>query len=98
KNGIREIARLNHDKAVYLKNILVGAGFESVYDSAFFNEFVVKAPAGFKDKRSELAQKHNLFAGVPLESYYPDMTDHYLFCATETVSRQAMDLLAKEVQ
>lgn len=98
KKGIREIARLNHDKAVYLKNTLVGSGFKSVYNGAFFNEFVLKAPAGFADKRRELAEKHNLFAGVPLESYYPEMTDHYLFCATETVSRQAMDLLAKEVQ
>ncbi|WP_320042914.1 aminomethyl-transferring glycine dehydrogenase subunit GcvPA [uncultured Desulfobacter sp.] len=98
KKGIREIAQLNHDKAIYLKNALVGAGFTSVYDGPFFNEFVLKAPAGFADKRRELAQKHNLYAGVSLESYYPDMTDHYLFCATETVSRQAMDFLAKEVQ
>ena len=98
KNGIREIAQLNHDKAVYLKNKLVNAGFKSVFSGPFFNEFVVKAPSGFADKRRELAEKHNLYAGVPLESYYPDMTDHYLFCATETVSRQAMDLLAKEVQ
>lgn len=98
KKGIREIAQLNHDKAVYLKNILVGAGFSSVYSGAFFNEFVLKAPAGFAAKRRELAKKHNLFAGLPLESYYPDMADHYLFCATETVSRQAMDFLAKEIK
>jgi glycine dehydrogenase subunit 1 len=98
KNGIREIARLNHDKAVYLKNILVGAGLQSVYSGAFFNEFVLKAPAGFANKRREIAEKYNLFAGVPLEPFYPDMADHYLFCATETVSRQAMDLLAKEVK
>lgn len=98
KNGIREIAQLNHDKAVYLKNKLVNAGFKSVFSGPFFNEFVVKAPSGFADKRRELAQKHNLYAGIPLESYYPDMTNHYLFCATETVSRHAMDLLAKEVQ
>jgi glycine dehydrogenase subunit 1 len=98
KNGIREIAQVNHDKAVYLKHALENAGFNSVYSGAFFNEFVLKAPAGFATKRKELAQKHNLYAGVPLESYYPDMPDHYLFCATETVSKQAMDLLAKEVQ
>ena len=98
KVGIREIARLNHDKAVYLKNMLVGAGFESVYNGAFFNEFVLKAPAGFADKRRELAEKHNLFAGICLEPYYPEMADHYLFCATETVSKQAMDFLAKEVK
>ena len=98
KNGIREIAQVNHDKAVYLKNALVNAGFAAVHSGAFFNEFVLKAPAGFAAKRKELAQKHNLYAGVPLESYYQDMPDHYLFCATETVSKQAMDFLAKEVK
>lgn len=98
KNGIREIAQVNHDKAVYLKNALENAGFSAVFNGAFFNEFVLKAPAGFAAKRKELAQKHNLYAGIPLESYYPDMPDHYLFCATETVSKQAMDFLAKEVK
>lgn len=98
KNGILEIAQVNHDKAVYLKNALENAGFTAVFNGAFFNEFVLKAPAGFAAKRKELAQKHNLYAGVPLESYYPDMPDHYLFCATETVSKQAMDFLAKEVK
>jgi glycine dehydrogenase subunit 1 len=98
KNGIREIAQINHDKAVYLKSTLESAGFSSVFSGSFFNEFVLKAPAGFAAKRKELAKKHNLYAGVPLESYYPDMPDHYLFCATETVSKQAMDLLAKEVK
>ncbi|WDP88289.1 MAG: aminomethyl-transferring glycine dehydrogenase subunit GcvPA [Desulfobacter sp.] len=98
KVGIREIAQQNHDKAVYLKKVLTGAGFESVFDGPFFNEFVLKAPSGFAEKRAELIKNNCIFAGVPLESSYPEMKDHYLFCATETVSKDAMDQLAKEVQ
>ncbi|MEH0020060.1 MAG: aminomethyl-transferring glycine dehydrogenase subunit GcvPA [Desulfobacter sp.] len=98
KIGIREIARQNHDKAVYLKNALTGAGFESVFDGPFFNEFVLKAPQGFAEKRAALIRDNCMFAGMPLDSCYPELKDHYLFCATETVSKQDMDLLAKEVQ
>ncbi len=97
KIGIREIAQLNHDKAVYLKSILTSAGFEPAFDQPFFNEFVMKAPKNFKQKRAELINRHCMFAGLDLAPFYPQLTDHYLFCATEKVSRQQMDQLAKEV-
>lgn len=98
KIGIREIARINHDKAAYLKKVLVEAGFESAWDTPFFNEFVLKAPKGFTDIRARLINEHCMSAGVALSTWYPELSDHYLFCATETVSKAAMDQLAKEVQ
>jgi glycine dehydrogenase subunit 1 len=97
KIGIREIAQLNHDKAMYLKSVLTDAGFEPVFDQPFFNEFVMKAPKDFKQKRTDLINRHCMFAGLDLAPYYPELTDHYLFCATEKVSKQQMDQLAKEV-
>jgi glycine dehydrogenase subunit 1 len=98
KIGIREIAQQNHDNAVYLKEVLGKAGFESVFDAPFFNEFVVKAPEGFSQKRTDLIHSQCIFAGIDLEPYYPELKDHYLFCATEKVSKNDMDQLAKEVQ
>ncbi len=98
KIGIREIAQQNHDNAVYLKEVLGKAGFESVFDAPFFNEFVVKAPKGFSQKRTDLIHSQCIFAGIDLEPYYPELKDHYLFCATEKVSKKDMDQLAKEVQ
>ncbi|MCG8566974.1 MAG: aminomethyl-transferring glycine dehydrogenase subunit GcvPA [Desulfobacterales bacterium] len=97
KIGLREVAQQNHDKAVYLKKALQGAGFEAVHDVPFFNEFVMKAPEGFKEKRAELIRNKCVFAGVCLEAFFPEMKDHYLFCATETVSKKDMDELVKEV-
>ncbi|EMS79424.1 aminomethyl-transferring glycine dehydrogenase subunit GcvPA [Desulfotignum phosphitoxidans] len=97
KIGIREIAQLNHDKAMYLKSALAGAGFEPVFDPPFFNEFVMKAPRDFNRKRIDLINRQCVFAGLDLAPYYPELTDHYLFCATEKVSKQQMDQLAKEV-
>ncbi len=96
--GIREIAQQNHDKACYLRNALEKSGCNPAFDTPFFNEFVVKVPDGFKEKRESLITEHNIFAGVDLEPYYPQMKGHYLFCATETVSGSDMDQLAEEVQ
>jgi len=98
KIGIREIARQNHDKAVYLKSCLEKAGFESAFNSPFFNEFVLKVPAGFEQKRETLINDKYTFAGINLEPFYPELKQHYLFCATETISKEDIDQLVKEVQ
>ncbi|MCK5348164.1 MAG: aminomethyl-transferring glycine dehydrogenase subunit GcvPA [Desulfobacula sp.] len=98
KIGIREIARQNHDKAVYLKTSLENAGFESAFDTPFFNEFLMKAPAGFEQKREALINDKCTFAGMRLDKFYPELKHHYLFCATETISKDDIDQLAKEVQ
>jgi glycine dehydrogenase subunit 1 len=98
KIGIKEIAQQNHDKAVYLKSSLESAGFEFVFDTPFFNEFVLKAPESFAKKRTALIKDKCIFAGLDLEQFYPEFKNHYLFCATEKLSKQDIDQLAKEVQ
>ncbi len=98
KIGIRKIAQLNHSNAVYLKQVLEAAGLKPVFNALFFNEFVLKVPDGFKTKHRQLMENHCILAGLDLEPFYPDMKNHYLFCATETLSKADMDQLAKEVQ
>lgn len=94
--GIRELAQLNHDKAAYLKSALQAAGLTAPFQAPVFNEFVVKFPPGFKDTHAQLLEK-KIVAGLPLAPYYPELEDHYLFCATETATREDMDALIKEV-
>ncbi len=98
KIGIQEIAQQNHDKAFYLKTSLEKAGLKPAFNSPFFNEFVVKVPDNFKTKRESLIKDKNIFAGIDLESFYPELKNHYLFCATETISKHDIDQLVKEVQ
>jgi glycine dehydrogenase subunit 1 len=93
---VRGLAQLNHDKAEYLKAGLKGAGFERPFSAPTFNEFVVKAPKGFEATREALLEKQ-IVAGLPLAKYYPELADHYLFCATETASKSDLDHLVKEV-
>ena len=61
-----------------------------------FNEFVAEFPAGFKEKYARLIEK-KIVAGLDLNSFYPELKNHYLFCVTETATRADMDVLIKEV-
>jgi glycine dehydrogenase subunit 1 len=96
-SGIKELARLNHDKAEYLKSGLKQAGFGIPFDGPTFNEFVVRFPKGFAATYERL-KRTGIVAGLPLERYYPELANHYLLCATETVSAADMDTLVREVQ
>ncbi len=94
--GFRQLARLNHDKAEYLKARMVAAGGHLPFARPSFNEFVVAFPKGFKARWQRLVERR-IVAGLPLAPYYPELENAYLFCATETASKEDMDRLAKEV-
>ena len=97
RTGIRELARLNHDKCEYLKSELKKAGFTIPFDSPTFNEFAVEFPAGFEAAYKRLLEKR-IVAGLSLAPYYPELACHYLLCVTETRSRKDMDSFVREVK
>ncbi len=95
-SGIRDLSRLNHDKAEYLKKRLRNAGCRIPFASPTFNEFVVEMPQAFEKTFARLLEK-KIVAGLSLKTYYPELKSHYLFCVTETKSKEDMDLLVKEI-
>ncbi len=95
--GIKKLAGLNHDKAEYLKQELKKAGSKIIFESPTFNEFVVEFPEGFDSVYDRLLEK-KIVAGLPLTEYYPELTGHYLLCVTETMSKNDMDILVREVK
>jgi glycine dehydrogenase subunit 1 len=94
--GLRELAQLNFDKAEYLKERLRTAGVALPFGAATFNEFVAAFPDGFDAAHRRLIAK-GIVAGLPLGAYYPELENHYLLCVTETMSREDLDTLAREV-
>ncbi len=68
-----------------------------VFDSPTFNEFVVEFKEDFQPVYRKLLEK-KIVAGLELGKYYPELAGKYLFCATETVSREVMDMVAGEVK
>ena len=95
-SGFKELARLNYDKAEYLKEALRQAGFKLPFARPTFNEFVVEFPDDFKKTYQGLLQK-KIVAGLPLVDLYPELKNHYLLCATETTARADIDALVKEI-
>jgi glycine dehydrogenase subunit 1 len=95
-SGIRELARLNRDKAEHLKGALEKAGCTIPFRGTTFNEFVVKFPGGFHEKLPGLVEK-GIVPGFSLDDDYPELSGHHLVCVTETKTRKQMDELVKEV-
>jgi glycine dehydrogenase subunit 1 len=88
--GMRALAKLNYDKCEYLKGELRKAGFNLPFSQPSFNEFVVEFPEGAVDAYNRLV-KAKIIAGLPLECHYRELKNHYLLCATETISKEDMD-------
>jgi glycine dehydrogenase subunit 1 len=96
KSGFCDLAKLNHDKAAYLCRGFSEAGFKMPFQGPFFNEFVVEFPEELDTLYQRLLEK-KIIAGLPLSGFYPELSHHYLLCATETASRKDMDALIREV-
>jgi glycine dehydrogenase subunit 1 len=96
KTGMQDLARLNHDKAEYLKSRLKEAGFSIPFHRPTFNEFIVEFPPGFEKTCDRLLEK-KMVPGLAVRPFYPELANHYLLCVTETKSREAMDAFIREV-
>ena len=94
--GMRELARLNFDKTEYLKKQLKNSGVKIAFEGPTFNEFTAQFPPGFQAVYKKLMER-KIMAGIPLAQFYPELPDHYLFCVTETKTREDLDELVKEV-
>ncbi len=94
--GIRELAQINYDKSEYLKRELTRTGHRIAFQSPTFNEFVVQFPPHSKHKYDSLIEK-KIVAGLPVDRWYPELSDHYLLCCTETMTKDDIDLLVREV-
>ncbi len=95
--GLPELAKLNYDKAAYLKSLLVEKGGKLCFEAPFFNEFVMEFPFDFQPIYNQLLEK-KIVAGLDLGRFYPELAGKYLFGVTETVSKKEMDTVANEVQ
>lgn len=96
-SGMRTLARLNYDKTEYFKSELQKVGAHLVFSSPSFNEFVVKFDGDFQPAYQRLLKK-KIVAGLDLGAYYPELTGSRLFCVTETVSKEELDEVVREVR
>ena len=98
KQGLRELALLNLSKTDYMKKKLSKIqGFEMRFSGDTFNEVVLKCPKPANQIRDALLE-YKILAGLPLGSYYPELDDSLLLCATELNTVEDIDLLADKLE
>jgi glycine dehydrogenase subunit 1 len=89
KQGVREIARQNLQKAHYAASqISKLEGFEIRFPAPFFNEFVVRMPERASNVLTRLLDS-KVIGGISLERHA--MSDSALVCVTETSKKEAID-------
>ncbi|MBI3076384.1 MAG: aminomethyl-transferring glycine dehydrogenase subunit GcvPA [Deltaproteobacteria bacterium] len=95
KEGLREVARLNLNKAAYARDRL-GAlpGFRLKFRAPTFNEFVLEPPAP-PARLLERLEAERILGGVDLGRWYPELRPALLVCVTETHARADIDRLAE---
>jgi glycine dehydrogenase subunit 1 len=96
KEGIRELAERNLAKSAYTEHALcANPGAKARFSGApRFNEFVLQteeAPSAWGQR----LRGESIVGGIDLSRWYPELANATLWCTTEIVPREKIDLAAK---
>ena len=100
ERGLRDLAALNHAKAVQASERLTQIPGVSLVNDSFFNEFTLKLPVNARDVVHKLAAK-KVLGGVSLCRLYPDeatLENGLLVAVTEVVSEEDIVTFAAALQ
>ena len=89
KQGIRQMAQLNIEKADYMAKSLQRKGFIVMNQAPFFNEFVVELPRPVKEVNEQLLAA-GIIGGLDLGSEY-GFDNHMLIAVTEQRTKEEID-------
>ena len=98
KEGLKELAQLNLDKAEFMRQQLEKIkGVQVKRSSPTFNEFAIALPKDASVVVGEMIKK-GFAAGFPLGRYYPGMERYLLVAVTEKRTKQEIMDYAKALQ
>jgi glycine dehydrogenase subunit 1 len=93
RQGIQHVAELNARKAHYARQRIASLrGYGVAFDAPTFNEFVVRCPISPEEINRRLLE-HRVLGGLPLGRFYPELSDGWLVCVTESRTRAEIDRL-----
>ena len=99
ERGLRDLAALNHARALEVAERLTKIADVSLVNESFFNEFTVVLPVAARPVVHELAAK-GVLAGVSLGRLYPGdvgLENGLVLAVTEMVSDEDIDALVTEL-
>ena len=100
ERGLRDLAALNHAKAVQAAERLTQISGVSLVNDSLFNEFTLKLPSNARDAVHRLAEK-KVLGGVSLGRLYPgisELENGLLVAVTEVVSTEDIETFAALLQ
>ncbi|MEI2666584.1 aminomethyl-transferring glycine dehydrogenase subunit GcvPA [Rossellomorea sp. LJF3] len=96
KQGVKEMAIQNIQKAHYAKEALKAKGFLVAFEGPSFNEFVIKVNRPVKEINQKLLEK-DMIGGYDLGLMDDSLTQHMLVAVTELRSKDEIDAFAAEL-
>ncbi|MCA1063363.1 aminomethyl-transferring glycine dehydrogenase subunit GcvPA [Rossellomorea sp. AcN35-11] len=96
KQGVKEMAMQNIQKAHYAKEAFKAKGFEIAFEGPTFNEFVVKVNMPVKEINKRLLQKE-MIGGYDLGLMDDSLSQHMLVAVTELRSKEEIDAFVAEL-
>lgn len=101
KQGVRELALTNFQRAKYLKHVLeqLTPIIRPLGEAVTFNEFAVRFTVPMEKVLAHF-RANGIEPGLPLGRYFPDLKDCLLIAVTETKSKEQLDryiAVAKEL-
>lgn len=98
KEGLREVANLNYQKAHYAASQIAAIdGYSLWSDQVFFNEFAVRCPLPAAELNERLLDA-GVIGGFDLGEAYPGMENVMLFAVTEMNVREDIDYLVSVLE
>ncbi|MBM4762268.1 aminomethyl-transferring glycine dehydrogenase subunit GcvPA [Bacillus sp. B15-48] len=96
KTGVKQIAKVNIQKAHYARKRLAEKGFEIVFEGPSFNEFIVKTNKPVKSLNESLLRK-GIIGGYDLGRDFPELDQHMLIAVTEQRTKEEIDTFVEEL-
>lgn len=96
KNGVRDMAQQNIEKADYMAKSLQNKGFNVLNKSAFFNEFVIELPSLVKEVNTKLLES-GLIGGYDLGIDY-GFDNQMLIAVTEQRTKEEIDKFVEALE
>jgi len=94
RRGVKEVAEQCVQKAAYAaREVSKLKGFSLPFSGPRFNEFVVRGPSDARELLSRLGSKKGIEGGLTLSQFFPECTNDFLVCVTETNTREQIDRL-----
>lgn len=97
KQGIKRMAWLNMQKAIYAKKTFEENGIEVIYQGPLFNEFVIKTTLPVSKLNEKLLQR-GYIGGLDLSLFDKKMAQQMLVAVTEIRTKEEIDQFVKEVR